>query len=499
MPASPDSTQTASRTAPDSRSSPGFGRRAFLVGAGAGAGLLIARGLGVSPLAAREANAASYEATLRALALSFTPRQRELLVFPADHPTRQIANTIAVIERPHLGTLLSPAQLALARSLCLGLLSERGRADFAGTFAVEGRFEGCVLALYGEPETGRAQTALMGGHVFVRGGGESAEGAAFGGAIAYGHQIGNGRWRVEGNSFAPHGDAANQLFASLSPAERERAIVPEPPHELLLQAQRAGAPFPGVRTSSLSEAAQEQAARLLEVVFAGYPQAERERAFASIDSNGGPGALHVAFYASHGFYPDMQAWGPLARDERARRGDPYWQVWRIEGPGTIVHFKGHPHVHAYIQVVRDPARANVGESLGATAAAIEGERMRRLLESALRRATGETLAFHADEIPGRFCPGEITTGLAYSLDPYRNPVAVATIAGRAMSAALRERLQAAGAAIEPAGLHRVASTHYFASEPAIFGEPEKIERSDLLLRDALVEHLRAGGLAGATG
>ena len=193
----------------------------------------------------------------------------------------------------------------------------------------------------------------------------------------------------------------------------------------------------------------------------------------------------------------MRAWATLAPAERAQRGDPYWQVWRIEGPGTIVHFKGHPHVHAYVQVVRDPARANFGETLAATSASIEGERLRRVLEGALRRATGEPLAFHADEIPGRFCPGEITTGLAYSLDPYRNHVVVASIEGRAMSAALRERLAAAGAEIEPARRYRVASTQYFAAAPEIFGEPESVEREELLLRDALVAHLRAGGLADA--
>ncbi len=488
-----------SDSASDRRSKPGLGRRAFLLGAGAGAGWLVARGLGVSPPAAREADAASYAALLRALAVSLTPRQRELLVFPADHPARQIANTISVLERPHLGTLLSPAQHALVEQLCFGMLSEQGRAAFAGTLAVEGRLEGCVLALFGEPESGRAQTVLMGGHVMLRGGGESAEGAAFGGGIAYGHQIGNERWRVEGNSFAPHGDAANRLYASLAPAERARAILAEPPHELVLQVQAAGAAFPGVRLGSLSERAQESASVLIDAVFASYPQAARARALACIDANGGRAALHVAYYASRGFYADMRAWSTLSADERAQRGDPYWQVWRIEGPGTIVHFKGYPHVHAYIQVVRDPARANLGETLGIAASNIEGERMRRLLEAALRRATGEALAFHADEVPGRFCPGEITTGLAYSLDPYRNHVAVATIEGRAMSAALRERLTAAGAKIDLAQRYRVASTQYFAAEREIFGEPETIEQGELLLRDALVAQLRAGGLADATG
>jgi hypothetical protein len=476
-----------------------FGRRAFLVGAGAGAGWLLARGLGAPPLAARAARGASYGELLRALAASLTPGQRELLVFPADHPARQIANTLSVLERPHLGTLLSPAQRGLVEQLCLGMLSQQGRVSFAGTLAVEGRLDGCVLAFYGKPETGNAQAVLMGGHVMLRGGGESAEGAAFGGALAYGHQIGNQEWRVPGNSFAPHGDAANRLFASLAQGERAHAILPAPPHELVLQVQRADATFPGARVGSLSESAQAEAARLLETVFASYPEAARLRALSCIEANGGREALHVAFYASHGFYADMRAWTTLTPAERAQRGDPYWQVWRIEGPGTIVHFKGHPHVHAYVQVVRDPARANFGEALGVAETSIEGERMRRLLEGALRRATGEPLAFHADEVPGRFCPGEITTGLAYSLDPYRNHVAVATIAGRAMSAALRDRLVAAGAAIEPARRYRVASTHYFAAQPAIFGEPEAVEREDLLVRDALVAHLRAGGLADAKG
>ena len=238
---------------------------------------------------------------------------------------------------------------------------------------------------------------------------------------------------------------------------------------------------------------------MIDAVFASYPQAARARALACIEANGGREALHVAYYASRGFYADMRAWSTLSADERAQRGDPYWQVWRIEGPGTIVHFKGYPHVHAYIQVVRDPARANFGETLGIAASTIEGERMRRLLEAALRRATGEALAFHGDEVPGRFCPGEITTGLAYSLDPYRNHVAVATIEGRAMSAALRERLTAAGAEIDLARRYRVASTQYFAGEREIFGEPDAVEHGELLLRDALVAQLRAGGLVDATG
>jgi hypothetical protein len=479
-----------------SPASPALGRRAFLAGLGAGAGLLVARGLGV-PGIHRGDRPASYQETLRALGASLTPRQRELIVFPADHPSRQITNTLAVLDRPHLGTLLSPGQRLLVEELYEAMLSPRGREAFAGTVAVEGRLDGSVLAIYGEPEGGRAQAVIMGGHLFLRGGGEGASGAAFGGGIGYGHQIGNGRWRVPGNSFAYHGDAANRLYARLTPEERARAVVAEPPHELVLQPQGANGAFQGARVGSLSGAAREETAQLLDTVFSCQPEAERVQALSCIDANGGLDALHVAFYASHGFYADMAAFRDLDPAERARRGDPYWQVWRIEGPGSVVHFKGHPHVHAYIHVVRDPARANVGEALGATAAPIEGEPMRRLLEGALRRGSGEALAFHSAEVPGRFCPGEITTGLAWALDPYGNRIVVATIEGRAMSAALRGRLEQGGTAVDPGQRYRVASTEYLVTRRDEFGEPDRVETGDVLLRDALVAHLRAGALRSA--
>ena len=473
-------------------------RRTLLTGLGAGAGWLIARGLGVhglggSSLAGTSAQD-SFDATLRALAASLSPLQRQQIVLPVDHPARQINNTIAVLERPHLGTLLSPTQRELAGVLYRGMLSEQGHAAFAGTVAVEGRLDGCVLAIYGEPERGDAHVVIMGGHLLLRGGARA--GAAFGGGIAYGHQIGNGRWRVPGNSFAYHGDAANRLYAALSPDERRQAVLPTPPHELVLQPQGHGGVFPGVPLGALQDDAQEAAGQLLDAILSCYPASERAEALACLDANGGPGALHASYYASHGFYEDMTTFAAVDVAERRRRGAPYWQVWRLEGPGAVVHFQGHPHVHAYIQIVRDPVRANVGETLARLDSPLDGEAMRSLLEAALRRATGAPLAYQDESVPGRFCAGPVTTGLAYSLDPYRNRVVVASIDGRAMAPALRERLAAAGATIEPDQRYRVASTDYLTRQRDRFGEPADVETGAELLRDALVAHVRAGGLSG---
>jgi hypothetical protein len=479
-----------------SRFDPSLGRRAFLVGAAAGAGWLVTRGLGASGLLERSGAPVRSAAIVRALGATLTPRQRELIVLPADHPSRQITNTLTVLERPHLGTLLSPAQRALAEALYRSMLSPEGEAAFAGTLAVEGRLDGAVLAIYGEPAQPDVAAVIMGGHLMLRSG-PGPGGAAFGGGTAYGHQIGNRRWRVPGNSFAPHGDAANRLYAALSPEQKQRAVQPKPPHELVLQVQGERGSFAGVRFDRLGDAAQQAARSLVDTVFASYPEEERARARDCLEANGGLGALHFACYASHGFYEDMTSWDSLDPAERARRSEPYWQVWRMEGPGAVLHFQGHPHVHAYVHVVREPERTNLGETLAETRSTLQGEALRRLLEAALRRATGEALAFYPESVPARFCAGAITTGLAYALDPYANHVAVATIEGRAMGEPLRARLAAQGVGVEAARRYRIASAEYFAQGGEGFGEAERVERSPQILGDALVAHLRAGGLADA--
>jgi hypothetical protein len=462
-------------------------RRSFLVGLGASAGWLATRGFGPG-------EPASFEATLHALGASLTPGQRAAIVFPADHPSRQINNTFSVLRGPHLGTLLSPGQQRLVRALYDSMLSERGRDAFQGTIAVEGRLEGCALAIYGDPSERSAQAVISGGHLLLRGG-FASNGAALGGGVAYGHQIGNGQWRVRGNSFAYHGDAFQRLFATLSAAERRAAIQTEPPHELLLQPQAANGRFSGLPLARASEESLAAARELLETVLSAYPEPRRAEALSALEHNGGARALHVAAYASHGFFADLRSWASLEAAERARRGEPYWQVWRVEGPGTVIHFKGHPHVHAYVSITRDPARANLGESLARTEATLEGEPMRRLLEAALRRATGEALAFYGTDVPGRFCAGEITTGLAYALDPYADRIVVARYDGRALPAAARERLAAA-----PDGRCRIATTAYLAGgrdERRELGEALASETSSARLRDALIAELRANGLSAA--
>ena len=54
-----------------------------------------------------------------------------------------------------------------------------------------------------------------------------------------------------------------------------------------------------------------------------------------IKAGGGMEKLQIAFYQS----------GDLDSDK-------VWDIWRLEGPTVVCHFRGAPHVHAYINISR---------------------------------------------------------------------------------------------------------------------------------------------------
>jgi hypothetical protein len=54
---------------------------------------------------------------------------------------------------------------------------------------------------------------------------------------------------------------------------------------------------------------------------------------AIIDAAGGLDLLRFAFYQQ----------GDLGQDR-------IWDIWRIEGPSFVCHFRGAPHVHAYLHI-----------------------------------------------------------------------------------------------------------------------------------------------------
>lgn len=457
-------------------------RRRFLLGAAAAATATALPILLTPKLAA-----APHHEIVRAFRQTLSPAQRDVVFLPWDDPSRQIVNTLAIRRAPHIGTLFHAQQMPYVWQLWSAMQSETGRPRLIEPLKAEaGGLDGCVLTIYGDPDQGTCQSVISGGHIDLRAG--TQQNGSFGDGIAWGHQVGNHQLRVPGNVWAHHSDAVNRLAALLRPDELSRAVCAEPPNELLLQVQGAGGRFDGLSARAMDEPQRAQLCELIATVLASFAPDHAATAMDDIAANGGFEDVHVALYRNFGFYADGTRYG----DVPPRQGEqPYFQVWRVEGPGLVLHFQGWPHVHAYLRLTRDPLRQHIGESLAASDRLVEGEELRGFIEGAMRRGMDADLAFMPGDLPARIVPGLVTTGTMFSFDPFANRVVVAEVRGDQLGDAMRRRVDR----IEPARLYRIATIDYAldAFTPDL-GAILRTENSGQLLRHALIDHLRAGGL-----
>jgi hypothetical protein len=73
----------------------------------------------------------------------------------------------------------------------------------------------------------------------------------------------------------------------------------------------------------------------IKVLLAPYREEDKTEVMEILNAAGGVDKLHMAFYEQ----------GDLG-------GDKVWDIWRLEGPSFVWHFRGAPHVHAYINIVQ---------------------------------------------------------------------------------------------------------------------------------------------------
>lgn len=170
---------------------------------------------------------------------------------------------------------------------------------------------------------------MTGRHLQMRANGDRADNVAFGGPIVYGHGIGNPRK----NLFYYQTQKANEVFKSLEGAQREKALLPNPPRENQVPLQGKGGTFPGVAVGELSADQKELVASVIKVGLAPYREQDVEEAMKVLQTRGGLDSLHLAFYKK----------GDLG-------ADLIWDIWRVEGPSFVWHFRGAPHVHTYINI-----------------------------------------------------------------------------------------------------------------------------------------------------
>jgi hypothetical protein len=300
----------------------------------------------------------------------------------------------------------------------------------------------------------------------------------------YGDQRGNEQPGLPGNLYRDQFLLAQQILRSLNAPQRKRAVLEEAPVQTGVELQGPHGTFPGIPLSELAAADQAVARELVDRILATYPPDDVAYARACLQANGGVDALSLSYY-EHG------------EDGAIAEG----QVFRLEGPAAVFHFRGFPHVHAFINVAMNAdAPLSSGEPLGDNPAWRDRAAVKTLFETALRTQTGADLAFYPQEsVAGRLRPGTIRSGDIYTLESWQEAVEVVDVHGSRLNATMLAHAAAPGHEPDRTKTYSIATTTYGAGE--LKREVGRIDarRAGPMLRDLTVAYLKGHGFADLRG
>ncbi len=286
---------------------------------------------------AESAPTSSAETLVAEFYQSLSDQQKQAICLPFDHPLMHRVNPNWHVTKPVIGDdFYSDSQRAIIEQIVRSVTSEDGHRRLQEQMDYDdGGLYAYSLAMFGQPEpqakgSGKCQWLLTGRHLTLRADGNVQDGLAFGGPLVYGH---GEESSPESNLFFYQTQQVNKLFAALDPGQRKQALANTPPREDDVKLKRADAAFTGIQVGQLSSDQRQLVKECLATVLAPYRPQDAQESMAIIDSNGGVDALRFTFYQND----DLQQ-------------DGVWDIWRIEGPGAVIHFRGAPHVHAYIHI-----------------------------------------------------------------------------------------------------------------------------------------------------
>jgi len=267
---------------------------------------------------------------------TLTEPQKKAICFPFDHDLRNKINANWAVTKPTIEEFYTKDQQALLHEITRGVLSPDGydrvmkqMEDDDGGF---GRYH---VAVFGTPGSGQFEWELTGRHVTLRADGDSLANVAFGGPLVYGHGEGDGKKGLPGNVYYYQTQKANEVFKALEGKQRDAALVAKAPKESAVQVQGNAGHFPGLALGDLSSDQKGLVESVMKVILAPYREEDVNEALAILKDGGGLDTLHMAFYQSDDLGNDKE-----------------WDIWRLEGPDFVWHFRGAPHVHAYVNIAR---------------------------------------------------------------------------------------------------------------------------------------------------
>ncbi|HAD60668.1 MAG TPA: hypothetical protein DCG12_15595 [Planctomycetaceae bacterium] len=263
---------------------------------------------------------------------SLSDAQKSKVCFDFNHKLRSRINANWHITEEQIGFgFYSDRQKMLIDQVVRGLTSKEGYKTLIKQMEEDdGGMDYYAVAVFGNPEEGKFEFELTGRHLTIRADGNSVDKAAFGGPIVYGH----GDEDVKANLYYPQTKKTNEVFKSLDAEQAKKALVTtKAPKEAAVQIQGKGGKFPGIAVGDLQDDQKKVVHSALQFLLAPYREEDRKEVMQIVKESGGVDALHMAFYTQ----------GDLGSDKT-------WDIWRVEGPSFVWHFRGAPHVHAYINI-----------------------------------------------------------------------------------------------------------------------------------------------------
>ncbi len=308
-----------------------FTRRNFLRATGGVAAAVTASSLLGGSVHAAPTMKSGAETVAAELYKSLSDEQRKAVCFPFEHELRQKINANWHITQQVIDSAFyTKAQQDLARQIVKKVLSEDGYEKvLKQTEFDDGGIGAYSMAMFGTPDSGKFQWTLTGRHLTLRADGNSVDKAAFGGPLIYGH----GEETPKDNLYRYQTEQTNEVFKALDPDQAKKALLPTAPRESAVEIQGANGQFPGISVGDLKNDQQELVEKTLKVLLAPYRAEDADEVMEILKADGGVKKLHMAFYQT---------------DDLGQ--DKVWDIWRVEGPSFVWHFRGAPHVHAYINI-----------------------------------------------------------------------------------------------------------------------------------------------------
>ncbi len=202
---------------------------------------------------------------------------------------------------------------------------------------------GLSCAIFGKPGTDKFEFVMSGRHMTIRADGNSASHVALGGPIFHGHAPSGFNEKVHhpGNIFWHQAIEANKVYAMLSGKQQKLALVERrPKDEFTVAFQGAEGKLSGMPCSEMSKDQKAGVEKVLQSLIEPYRKEDRDEVMECLKKQGGLDKCWLAFYKD----------GDIGDDGE-------WDNWRLEGPAFVWYFRGHPHVHIWINVADDPSVA----------------------------------------------------------------------------------------------------------------------------------------------